>query len=394
MNRNNNDFLHRKMMEQNKSKSHMTSSPGYLKNILFILLGILLFSCSNKTNKQYSTYYIGTYSNDENKGIYEAQLNLETGDFVSKGLKTAVLNPHYIHVSEKEKLLFSVARESDTTYVINSYQILNNDSLKLLSSVPSLGVNPCYVEYDVIDHLLLISNYTSGSIAYFHVNDGVIAPGTKIDHCGQGPDKSRQESAHAHSIRRDSGTGYIYSADLGADRVFVYEYKNEQLLLADSIVTKAGAGPRHLDFNASGTLMALVNELDCTVSLYSKNKNGVFNCELQTLSIIPDTLTQSAKAADIHFSPDGKNLYASVRGFNAIAAIKIEGEQMSFLSFYTEGVNWPRNFTIDDSGKFLLVANRYGQNVLVLQRNEQSGELTSTQHTMEVDNPVCLKQKN
>ncbi len=364
-----------------------------MKYIVLVLACVGLVSCSQPTQKMYSNFYMGTYSNDEHKGIEEAQLDLQTGEIVSKGLKVSFLNPHYIHVCSEKNLVFSVGRTGDTSYVINSYKILPSDSLVLLSSVPSLGINPCYVEFDAKDNLLLAANYSSGSIVYFQVKEGMIQPGTKIDHYGSGPDKSRQKTAHAHIIRRDPSTGFVYSADLGSDRVFVYKYSEGHLQLADSIMTEAGAGPRHLDFNSSGNLMALVNELNCTVSLYSKDKKGVFKNELKTLSVIPDTLTMDAKAADIHFTPDGKFLYTSVRGFNAIVALKIENDSMSFVSFYTEGINWPRNFTIDASGKYLLVANRKGNNVVALKRDEISGELSSTGSQIEVDNPVCLKQK-
>ena len=51
----------------------------------------------------------------------------------------------------------------------------------------------------------------------------------------------------------------------------------------------------------------------------------------------------------------------------------------------------PRNFSIDPSGNYLLVANQDSDNVIVFKRNKTTGLLTDTGNKIEVGNPVCLK---
>lgn len=51
----------------------------------------------------------------------------------------------------------------------------------------------------------------------------------------------------------------------------------------------------------------------------------------------------------------------------------------------------PRNFVIDPSGNYLLVANQESSNIVIFRRNRQTGMLEPTGKQIEVPNPVCLK---
>jgi 6-phosphogluconolactonase len=56
----------------------------------------------------------------------------------------------------------------------------------------------------------------------------------------------------------------------------------------------------------------------------------------------------------------------------------------------TEG-DWPRNFSLDLSERFLLVANQRSNSVVVFARDEKTGRLTSTREHIELPSPVCLR---
>ena len=51
--------------------------------------------------------------------------------------------------------------------------------------------------------------------------------------------------------------------------------------------------------------------------------------------------------------------------------------------------DWPRNFTLDPTGKFLLVANKKSNNISVFKVDSNSGTL-SFLNSMEAPTPVCL----
>lgn len=53
--------------------------------------------------------------------------------------------------------------------------------------------------------------------------------------------------------------------------------------------------------------------------------------------------------------------------------------------------NHPRNFTLDPTGKFLLVANMNSNSIVVFKRDVKSGLLTKMSVTEGIPSPSCIK---
>ena len=51
----------------------------------------------------------------------------------------------------------------------------------------------------------------------------------------------------------------------------------------------------------------------------------------------------------------------------------------------------PRNFVVDPTGKYLLVANQDSDSIVVFRINQDSGKLEPTDHKVEVPMPVCIR---
>ena len=51
----------------------------------------------------------------------------------------------------------------------------------------------------------------------------------------------------------------------------------------------------------------------------------------------------------------------------------------------------PRNFSIDPTGNFLLVANRDSDEVVIFKVDKQTGQLEDTKKRIKVSKPVCIK---
>ncbi|TLX72373.1 lactonase family protein [Labilibacter sediminis] len=366
------------------------------KLLSMAIISLILFSCTQKKADTRMLMYIGTSNNNIEKGIELCYFDTVSGELSKAELATPILNPNYQCIDVSNNVLYSVGKlplDSNTwaTPVVVSYAIdANTGSLKGLSADSTYGSDPCYVAYNDLNKSMYVANYGSGNVSAYVIEKGEIKYKNTIQHFGNGPNENRQKGPHAHSINYSSPEGYIYAADLGADKLMVYKGINEGLQLIDSVVCHPGAGPRHFDFSPDGQLMAVLNELDCTVSLFEKDSAGIFKTALNTLTMLPDTFKSFSKAADIHFSPDGKFLYASNRGFHSIAIYKISDKQMEFVAWETEGINWPRNFTIDPSGNFLLVANKFSDNITVYQRDIITGLLKKLPYETQVEKPVCL----
>ena len=55
------------------------------------------------------------------------------------------------------------------------------------------------------------------------------------------------------------------------------------------------------------------------------------------------------------------------------------------------GIKTPRNFNIDPTGKFMIVANQDGNSLVVFAIDQKTGELKPTGQKIVVANPVCVK---
>jgi 6-phosphogluconolactonase len=92
-------------------------------------------------------------------------------------------------------------------------------------------------------------------------------------------------------------------------------------------------------------------------------------------------------------SPDGRFLYASNRGtVNSIAIFAIDKEtgKLTAKAFPSVLGNHPRYFCFDPSGKWLLVANRDTDQVVVFSVDPKSGIIKDSGKRIPIWAPVCL----
>jgi 6-phosphogluconolactonase len=363
---------------------------------LIIGLTLSISACQSDHGKNNTIpLYIGTYTNSYSEGIYLASFDTISGELTNLQLGAPLVNPSYLTVHNELFLLFSVSENEGRKAVIHSIGI--DSETGLLTAIDSLitgSLGACYIS-TIGNNMVAVANYTSGDVTFVpFTTEGKLSDQIRTyKHKGSGPNKERQKAPHAHSILPDPSGRYVYSADLGIDKILVYKFENSSLFAIGEVAITPGAGPRHIAFHPAGTVMAVLNELNHTIEVFSKDEGGIFTEPIQTISILNDSLHQHSTSADIHFSPDGRYLYASVRGVDKIEVISVDPSQFTLHAIQSvyETIHWPRNFTIDPSGRFLLVANQKGNNITVFLRDKETGMLILTEHVIEVDSPACLK---
>jgi 6-phosphogluconolactonase len=262
-----------------------------------------------------------------------------------------------------------------------------------------LGADPCYVDVDASGRFVLIANYTGGNVAVFPVErDGSLGEATDMkQYRGSSANRERQEGPHAHFIALDPTNSFVYSCDLGTDKIMIFRFdaRNGKLLPGEQpwVQVKPGTGPRHLAFHPSGKYVFVLNELHSTVTVFTRDPEKGRLKELQTLTTLPQDFKGTNTGADIHVSPDARFLYCSNRGHDSIAIFAIDPRNGSLNSLGNESTRGktPRNFAIDPSGAFLLVANQKSDHIVVFRIDQRTGRLSSTGHIAEAPSPVCLK---
>ena len=96
-------------------------------------------------------------------------------------------------------------------------------------------------------------------------------------------------------------------------------------------------------------------------------------------------------AAEIEVHPNGRFLYASIRGPDKIAMFRIDaaGKLSPAGLFSTQGKT-PRHFAIDPTGKWLLAEDQDSDRIVFFRIDQTTGALTKSGITLSVPVPVCI----
>jgi 6-phosphogluconolactonase len=348
--------------------------------------------------------FVGTYTLETvSEGIYGYYASPDNGALTRFNSFKSV-NPSFLAISQGNDYLYAVNEvgeyEGKPGGAVSAFALdeQSKDSLRLLNQQPTLGADPCYVTVDSKRKNLLVANYTGGNVTVLPIlPDGSLGPATDVkQHEGSGP-KQQQKGPHAHCIILDRSEKYALVADLGADKIMIYQFDATRGKLTPNkqpfVQLQAGAGPRHLTFHPNGKYLYAINELDSTLSSFKFDDDDGELKQIETVSTLPSYFKGVSYCADVHVHQSGKFLYGSNRGHNSIVVFQIDrgnGKLKLLEHVWTQG-DWPRNFAIDPYGRFLFVANQRSHNVVAFSIDQETGSLKLTRFFEEIPSPVCLK---
>lgn len=204
---------------------------------------------------------------------------------------------------------------------------------------------------------------TTGFFTHQALLDGT---GARVVACGLGADASDAAPEQAGSLS-------------------VFEYRDGQLTRRQTVLPGPGLGARHLDYRGDRLFVAM--ERGNRLFTY-RYRDGVLDerpeFDVSTLKD-PEHATTGQRAGAIHLHPSGRYLYVTNRaartqsvtlagqaaevfagGENDLALFALDpgsGEPRPVDHYSTRGIE-PRTFTIEPSGRFLIVANQSSRNVL------------------------------
>ena len=352
-------------------------------------------------NKQY--VIVGTFtSKTESKGIYVYEFSVDSGTLSLVSEIGEIDDPSYLTVHSNKKWIYAVSETKNPNGHVAAYRFDSlSGQLTLLNMVSTVGASPCNIRIDKSGKFVLVANYTSGSVNVFPINaDGTLDSCSFVDqHEGSGPYESRQESPHAHTVVMGNAP-LVYSTDLGSDQIVISKLDTSTGVLKStklSVKTTPGSGPRHIEFNKNKTRLYVSCELNGTVEAYNIDPESGGLKRFQIISTLPDTTSGYPATADIHLTPSEKFLYVSNRSNkNNIAIFKVDASngELKAVGYQSCLGDMPRNFVIDPSGKFLLVANQKSDNVFVFRINETTGTLQQIGKETRIPGPACLKFYN
>lgn len=368
---------------------------------------LLVASCSllaATATAQTQFAWVGTY-NPNGEGLYRFSVDPQSGALGNKTLVSALPNAAQLTVSHDGNTLY-VASEVEKG-VVQAWRIGEKGELSELNEVASGGAGPVYLSLTPDGKHLLVANYVSGSIAVLPVKaDGSLSEASD-SHQDEGPAGAAKPEAavegsfavsdhngpHAHMIAADPSGKFVYSTDLGLDRIYQYRSDaasgkltpNDPPFIAAS---SKGAGPRHFVFTPKGDGLWLINEESSTLTYYHRDpQNGTLR-EGKTLSSLPAAFKGTNFAAGLVLSQDGKQLYVANRLHNSIAhfTVTAEGTLTHQQDVWTRG-DYPRSLTLDAQGRWLYVMNQRSDNITRFNVSAKDGKLTFAEDYTAVGSP-------
>lgn len=320
-----------------------------------------------------------------------------TGRWTQIQLVKDLENPSFLITDRQARHLYVVHGDGDQA---SAYRIdPATGRLTLIGHQSTGGKNGVHLVIDRTGKALVVANYASGTLAVLPINgDGSLAavsdlatlPGTP------GPHRIQQPSSYPHHCPFDPSGRFIVVPDKGLDKVFVFRLDAAAgTLMANDppwVTTRAGAGPRHVDFHPSAPYAYVLNELDSSMTTYRFDSGRGELKPIQIVPTIPETYTGNNTAAEIAVARSGRFVYASNRGHNSIVTFGIDAASGTLKPLGwepTQGMT-PRYFGLDPSGARLYAANQESDTVVAFRVNERTGTLTPAGETLPTRTPCTI----
>ncbi len=330
--------------------------------------------------------YFGTYTGgkDGSKGIHRSKFDDATGKLSEPEVAAEMGSPSFLAIHPNKKFLYAVGegQGKDGGAVVAFAMDVKTGKLTKLNDDKSGGPGPCHIVISPKGDLAAIANYGGGSTCVFAVEaDGKLGKRVGFfQHKGE-------KAPHGHCCAFNAAGDHLYTVDLGLNRVKVFHVgkKGVEEDTEEDVITPAGSGPRHMAFHPAGGAFYVCGELDSTVNVVKGNK------VVQSLSTLPKA-TKGNSTAECIISADGKFVYVSNRGHNSVAVFKVKDDKtVEAAGHITGDIKTPRNFNIDPSGKWMLIASQAGDKVGVWERDAATGGAKETGTTVKISKCVCVK---
>jgi 6-phosphogluconolactonase len=340
--------------------------------------------------------YVGSYTTPGRKGhgnginVYE--VDRRSGAFKHIQHLGGLENPSFLAIDATQRFLYSVHgdRSEVTSFAIDS----RTGHLRMLNRQSTGGYNVIHLAFDATGRFLLVTNYGTDSAAVLPIaRDGMLGPySTLTDVAGTpGPHRGEQGNIRPHHNPLDREGKHFFVPCKGGDVVIAYRLDKTRGVAVEAgrVISRPGAGPRHIDFHPTRALAYVINELDSTITTYAKA--GPKLTPIQTVPSCPDSFTGYSTGAEIAVDRVGRNVYVTNRGHDSVGVFAIDKAKgtLSPRQWVPTKGTTPRFFAFDPSERFLYVANQ-GSDTIFGYRKSGDGKLSPTPIKVKVGSPASI----
>jgi len=342
-------------------------------------------------------------------GILAFAWDDKTGELQPEGIAAKISHSTWLDFSPDRRYLYVASEldefEGQPSGAVGSFGF-SGGKFTPISLVASHGGGTCHLTTDHTGRVVICANYSGGSASSFLPKDGNLGQAVWTEHYkgypGPGPVPDRQEQAHAHFASVSPDNRYAFINDLGADKIHIYKLSSETGMLtpAGAYNAKPGDGPRTLHFHKSGKVAYCVNELNSTVTVLAWHVSDGSFTPIQTVPLLPEgTSTKHGDVTntgcDLVLTKDGRFAYFANRGDDFLIGFHIDTATGKLTPFDGNprsscGGKTPRNFRLDPSERWMLVANQGSSNLSVFARDPKTGRLSDQGKNYPAATPMCI----
>lgn len=209
---------------------------------------------------------------------------------------------------------------------------------------------------DRAGRFLLGCDYGSGAVDVYPL-DAAGLPGKRV----HGLDEGRS-NAHCVFPSPDNRSVYVpYVKETNALYQYAFDPATGGLgaLKPKDVGPPAGSGPRHLVYHPRLSLVYFSEEQGLGVSVYRRAEDGRLSLWQRARAVPADAPASGVLASDIVITPDGRHLYAGIRGFDHaydfIACYAVGDEGSLAPRGLVPADKTPWGMALSPDGRFLVV---------------------------------------
>ena len=331
-------------------------------------------------------------------GILAYDWDSATGTLTAAGVAAHIPTVDWITFSPGKEYLYAACEldsfNGQATGEVASFSQKSGE-LRQLSAQNSARKGTCHVALDHTGHMLLSADYSGGGAASFQVADGKLSPAVWTQHYTvHGPNADRQEGAHAHFCSFSPDNRFAYINDLGGDLIHIYraDVGTAQLTAAGAYHAAPGSGPRTLHFHPNGHTAYCMNEIVSTVDVLEWRKADGSLTLVSRIELLPTDYHGPTRGCDTVITQDGQFVYFANRDNDFLFSFKCDPKTGALTPMARSncGGKIPRNFTLDPTERWMLVANQDSNLVGVFARNPETGKLANDGKNVTAAAPMCI----
>ena len=331
-------------------------------------------------------------------GILACDWNPQTADLTPVGVAASVPKVAWIAFSPGREFVYSASEldqfEGKPTGEVASFRLADGN-LKPLSARNSASVGTCHVAVDHTGQMLLAADYSGASAASFRIREGKLSEPVWTEHYTvHGPNPDRQSTAHAHFASFSPDNRFAYINDLGGDSIHIYkpDPATAEMTPAGTYHGAPGSGARTLHFHPNGHTAYCMNELASTVDVLEWHKADGSLSLVTRIDLLPADYHGPTRGCDTVITRDGTFVYFANRDDNFLYSFSADFHSGALTPIARSncGGKTPRNFTLDPTERWMLVANQDSNWISIFARDPASGKLADESRNVDALAPMCI----